>query len=93
MIGKVGVEMYQAKINVTLKKSVSDPQGQTVLHALHMLGFKEARHLRVGKFFELTIEAPDAQTAQQNVSAMCERLLSNPVIEDYHFEIAELGRS
>ena len=81
--------MYKAKINVTLKKSVLDPQGQTVLHALENLGFKEAKALRVGKFFELSVEAPDPRRAEACVREMCDKLLINPVIEEYSFELKE----
>ena len=61
------MNMYKATINVTLKKSVLDPQGQTVLHALDSLGFKEAKNLRVGKFFELTLDAENRQKAEGRV--------------------------
>lgn len=81
--------MYNAKVNVTLKKSVLDPQGQTILHALESLGFKDAKKVRVGKFFELTIEARDRKTAEEKIRAMCDKLLINPVIEEYTFEIGE----
>lgn len=79
--------MYKATINVTLKKSVLDPQGQTVLHALASLGFREAKNLRVGKFFELSLDAPDRQKAEERVRAMCDKLLINPVIEEYTFKL------
>ena len=79
--------MYKATINVTLKKSVLDPQGQAVLHALGTLGFKEAKELRVGKFFELSIDTGDRAQAEARVREMCDRLLANPVIEEYSFEL------
>lgn len=78
---------FKAKIYVTLRKSVFDPQGQTVLHALESLGFKSAKDLRVGKFFELTIDADSKQDAEKEVKTMCEKLLVNTVIEDYTFEL------
>ena len=81
--------MYKATINVTLKKSVLDPQGQTVLHALESLGFREAKNLRVGKYFELSLDVPDRQKAEERVRAMCDKLLINPVIEEYSFELKE----
>ncbi|HXV28123.1 MAG TPA: phosphoribosylformylglycinamidine synthase subunit PurS, partial [bacterium] len=65
--------MYKAAIHVTLKKSVLDPQGKTVLHALDSLGFKEAKDLRVGKYFELTLEASDPQKAEAHVRQMCDK--------------------
>ena len=81
--------MYKATINVTLRKSVLDPQGQTVLHSLEGLGFKEAKNLRVGKFFELTLDTPDRKKAEARVREMCDKLLTNPVIEEYSFQISE----
>ena len=82
--------MYKAKINVTLKKSVLDPQGKTVLHALETLGFKEARDLRVGKFFELTLGITDKSEAERKVREMCDKLLTNPVIEEYSYELEQV---
>ena len=81
--------MYRAKISVALKRSVFDPQGKTVLDALRSLGFKEAESLRVGKFFELNLKAKSKKEAEAQIKAMCEKLLINPVIEEYQFEIEE----
>ncbi len=81
--------MFKATVNVTLRKSVLDPQGQTVLHALDAMGFKEAKSLRVGKFFELSLDASDRKAAEASVKAMCDKLLTNPVIEDYTFQLQE----
>ena len=80
---------YHATVKVTLKKSVLDPQGKTVLHALQTLGFHETRDVRVGKYFELTLEAPNRGKAEEHLRAMCEKLLINPIIEQYTFEIRE----
>lgn len=81
--------MYKAKIHVTLKKSVLDPQGKTVLHALETLGFREAKDLRVGKYFELALDAASNAEAQKKVKEMCDKVLVNTVIEDYQFELQE----
>jgi phosphoribosylformylglycinamidine synthase subunit PurS len=81
--------MYKAVINVTLKKSVLDPQGKTVLHALETLGYQEAKDLRVGKHFELTVDEKDRARAEARIREMCDRVLINPVIEDYTLEIKE----
>ena len=78
---------YQAQIHVTLKKSVLDPQGKTVLHALETLGFKESKDIRVGKYFEVTLEAADEKKAGDSVRKICEQVLINPVIEDYSFTL------
>lgn len=82
---------YRAKVRVTLKKSVLDPQGKTVLHALHSLGFKEADALRVGKYFDLNLQAGSKQDAESRVRAMCDKLFINPVIEEYEFDVTEAG--
>ncbi len=82
--------MYKAIINVTLKKSVLDPQGKTVIHALHSLGFQEAKDMRVGKHFEVLVEAAGSQQARERVQAMCDELLINPVIEEYTLQIEEV---
>ena len=74
---------FQVRVHVTLKKSVLDPQGKAVEHALTNLGFSEAKNVRMGKFFELEIEADSAGAAEKRVSEMAHTLLSNPVIEDY----------
>ncbi len=81
--------MYKAKIHVTLKKSVLDPQGKTVLHALESMGFKDAKDLRVGKYFELALEAASPAAAESKVKEMCSKLLVNSVIEDYTFELQD----
>lgn len=82
--------MYKAVVNVTLKKSVLDPQGKTVLHALHTLGFQKTKDMRVGRHFELTLDAVSDKEAQDQVHAMCDKLLINPVIEDYTFEVKKI---
>lgn len=81
--------MYKATVNVTLKKSVLDPQGQTVLHALQSLGFKDAKNVRVGKYFEVTVEEKSRESAEAKIKEMCDQLLINPVIEEYSFNLSE----
>jgi phosphoribosylformylglycinamidine synthase subunit PurS len=82
--------MYKAKIDVTLKKSVLDPQGKTVLASLKTLGFDEPQDMRVGKFFEITLDVPTKEKADAAVHDMCDKLLVNPVIEEYHYTIEEV---
>ena len=81
--------MYKALIDVTLKQSVLDPQGETVLQALHSLGFKGVESLRVGKHFELTLNSSDRRKAEADLQAMCERLLTNPIMESYSVRLEE----
>ena len=79
------------KINVfvTPKKNVLDPQGVAVGHALDSLGFKGLRSTRVGKLVELEVEGADTPQFRTNLDQICRDLLSNPVIEDYHYEIVK----
>ncbi len=81
---------YKATVNVMLKKSVLDPQGKTVLHALETLGFNQTKDVRVGKYFEVTLDAAGEKDAEADVRTMCDRLLINPVIEDYSFKLEKL---
>ena len=82
--------MFKAKVNVTLKKSVLDPQGQTVLEALHALGFRSVESMRVGKYFELSLNTEDPKQAEADLKKMCDRLLINPVIEEYSFQLEKV---
>jgi phosphoribosylformylglycinamidine synthase len=77
----------QARVFVTLKPSVFDPQGTTVADALHTLGYAAVRDVRQGKYFELEIDAPTADEARRLASEAAVKLLSNPVIESYRIEI------
>jgi phosphoribosylformylglycinamidine synthase len=77
----------KAKIKITLKKGVLDPQGKAIEGALHTLGFPEVEHVRQGKYIELDLPAGDFATARASVEAMCQRLLANTVIENYEIEL------
>ena len=79
----------RAKIFVSLKSGVLDPQGKAIERSLHALGYPEARDVRAGKYLELEIDASSLQAAELRVRDMCDKLLANPVIEDYRFEIQE----
>ncbi len=76
----------RARVVVTLKKSVLDPQGQAVTRALSSLGFSEVKDARLGKIIELDLDARDAAEAKKRVEQMCEKLLANTVIEEYRVE-------
>jgi phosphoribosylformylglycinamidine synthase len=78
----------QARVFVTLKPSVFDPQGTTVAEALHTLGYATVRDVRQGKYFELEIDATSADEARRLAAEAADRLLSNPVIESYRIEVA-----
>ncbi len=77
----------KAKVFVTLKKSVLDPQGKVVQQALGSMGFSEVRDVRMGKYVELDFGATDRAAAEARVKDMCEKLLANTVIEEYRVEI------
>jgi len=81
--------MLQAKIYVTLKKGVLDPQGETVKGALMTLGFSSVKEVRMGKFMVIRLDGTNPEKARAQVEEMCRKLLANPVIEDYRFEIEE----
>ncbi len=87
----------RARVFVTLKPSVFDPQGTTVTEALHTLGYGAVKDVRQGKYFELDIDAQSEDEARRVVAEAADKLLSNPVIESYRIEIdraeAEIDRS
>ena len=78
----------RVKICVRLKEGVLDPQGKAVERSLHTLGYEEVRDVRVGKYIEVEIAAASRQAAEKRAREMCDKLLANPVIEDYRFEIS-----
>jgi phosphoribosylformylglycinamidine synthase len=78
-----------AKVYVKMKEGVLDPQGKAVLGALHSLGYKEARDARVGRYIEVRLDGVARKDAERRLREMCEKLLANPIIEDYRFEIEE----
>ena len=82
--------MYLAKIYVTLKTTVNDPQGLTVKGGLRTLGFDNIQSVRVGKYMEVRLEEKDGSKAEEEVREMCRKLLANPVIEDFRVELEEI---
>ncbi len=83
---------YLAKIYVTLKPTVNDPQGVTVKGGLHSLGFKSVSSVRVGKFLEVQVEAASREAASAQVQEMCKKLLANPIVELFRYEIEEVRK-
>ena len=81
-----------ARVIVTPKPVVNDPQGVTVKQGLATLGFREVSDVRVGKYIEVKLDATNEHEARQRVEAMCRQLLANHVIEDFHFEIETEGQ-
>lgn len=80
--------MYKVKVFVTLRESILDPQGTTVQESLHSLGFHEVKDVRIGKYMELVVE--NTENIDNRIKEMCEKLLTNIVIEDYRYEIEEV---
>ena len=76
-----------AKIHVTFKNGVLDPQGKAVHHALNDLGFNEVRDVTLGKYLEIKLEGISAEEAEHRVSDLCEKLLANTVIESYRYTL------
>ena len=79
--------MFLAKVRVMLKPTVNDPQGITIARALKRLDFGSVNSLRTGKYFEFRIDAATADEAGKQVDEMCRKLLVNPVIETYSFDV------
>ena len=77
----------RARVYVTLKPSVFDPQGRVVADALVTLGYEDVKDVRQGKFFEVELDEADANTARSRVTEMADKLLANPVIESYRVEV------
>lgn len=83
--------MIEAQVFVTLKRSVLDPQGETVKRGLASLGFAGVEDCRIGKFMLLRLAESDPARARAQVEEMCRKLLANPVIEEYRFELREVA--
>lgn len=82
--------MYKAKVYITLKEGVLDPEGQAVCAGLHSLGFTGVALVRMNKSVEIMVEAASLDDARALVCEMCERLLANPIMEEYHFVLDDL---
>ncbi len=79
--------LWLANIRVTLKPVVNDPPGLAVRDALHNLGYGGVEEVRAGKYIQVYLQAEDEAQARETVNSMCQRLLANPVIEDYAFDL------
>ena len=77
----------RVKIYVTLKKGILDPQGKAVQHSLHTLGYTSVKDVRIGKYIEIDIGDPSKEAVEARIKEMCHKLLANPIIEDYRYEI------
>jgi len=82
--------VYLARVYIILKPTVNDPQGLTIQGALHNLSFASVKDVRSGKYIELQIEENDLNKASEQVNEMCRKLLANPVIENYRFDLERI---
>ncbi|MFQ5671597.1 MAG: phosphoribosylformylglycinamidine synthase subunit PurS [Nitrospinales bacterium] len=80
-----------AKIHVTFKNGVLDPQGKAVHHALTDLGYTEVTAVNIGKYMEIRLDGVSRAEAQSRVAEMCDKLLANPIIESYRFTLDPAG--
>jgi phosphoribosylformylglycinamidine synthase len=77
----------KVEIYITLKNTVADPQGLTIKHALESLGYKNLGEVRIGKMISICLDSKDRKETEWQINKMCKKLLANPVIEDYKFQI------
>ena len=83
--------MFLAEVFVTLKSTVNDPPGITVMGAVQNLGFNSVVGVRIGKFLEIRLAETNRNKAEKLLEDMCQKLLANPVIEEYRYELKELS--
>lgn len=82
--------LYHVVVSVTRRKSILDPEGKAIEHALHSLEFTQCNNVHVGKLIEFSVEAPDENTARKIIDATSDKLLANPIMEDYSYSLNEL---
>ena len=82
--------MYIARVYVSLKPTVNDPQGLTILNALHSLGFSSVSDVRAGRYFVIQIDEADEEATRRQVEESCKKLLANPIIEEYRFDLERI---
>lgn len=82
--------MFTARVTISLRPSILDPQGKATSHALSQLGFKSIESVRIGKYIEISIDAASAEEARSIAEDACRKLLANSVMENFHVEIDEV---
>jgi len=85
------VPLFHARVQVSLRPSVLDPAGEATRAAAARLGVEGIQRLRIGKAIEVSIEAPDQASARQQLELLSDRLLANPVIEDWSLDLSDAG--
>ncbi len=83
------MKTFLVEAEIMPKRGVNDPQGEAVLSGLKLLGFDEASKVRVGKLIRFQVDADNQDSARQSATQMCEKLLANPVIEEFELEVSE----
>ena len=83
--------IWHAEVIVVPKEGVNDPEGEAILGGLHALGYSAVNQVTAGKLLKLTVNAPDAESAKSSVAKMCDQLLANPVIEEYHIVLEPMN--
>jgi len=78
---------FKAVVNITLRKNILDVQGKTIEHALHSIDFPMVENVRIGKLVEMDIEAESAVKAKEILTDACNKLIANPIIEDFEITI------
>jgi phosphoribosylformylglycinamidine synthase len=81
--------MFEAKVRITLKEGISDPEGANTLKALHLLGFENVENVKTIRTFDLLIDSTNENQVKKEVEQICQRLLTNPVIHHYEINITE----
>jgi phosphoribosylformylglycinamidine synthase len=82
--------MFLSRVKVTIRKSILDPQGKAVEHAVASLGVDGVRDVRMGKYIEFHVDRSSEAEAKQVTEEVCKKLLANPVMEDYQFEVQKI---
>ncbi|HWP83310.1 MAG TPA: phosphoribosylformylglycinamidine synthase subunit PurS [Bacteroidota bacterium] len=85
--------MFKSRIIVQLRKSILDPQGKAVEHGVHSLGYQQTKNVRIGKFIEMEIDAPNEDEAKRVTEEVCKKLLANPVMEDFTYTIEKVSNN
>ncbi|CDM92950.1 MULTISPECIES: phosphoribosylformylglycinamidine synthase subunit PurS [Oscillatoriales] len=92
-MGSFVAQTFQAKVYVTLRPSVLDPAGTAVRSGVQQMGYQNVEQIRIGKYIEVTLQAADEAEAVQQIDQICDRILANPVIETYRFDLTPLSET
>lgn len=92
-MGSFVAQKFQAKVYVTLRPSVLDPAGTAVRSGVQQMGYQNVEQIRIGKYIEVTLQATDEAEALQQLDQICDRILANPVIETYRFDLIPLSET